>query len=348
MRIEKRLTTGFRITTLITSVAAIAAILVLLIVSNRYTYALRYFGFAQGDIGQAMILFTDARSDVRAIVGYDDQSIIGDLISQYDEDKEEFISRWKDVESVMLTDANKSTYQTINDKLEDYWALNEEIIELGKTVSDKASRQQAQSKAMNELAPAYEEIDSLMYDLLNTKTSRGESMDNTLNIATYILVVAAVIVLVISFCISVRFGKFIARGIAEPVTALQNRLITFEQGDLTTEFPKVDAEDEIREMAEIAANMAHSMKLIIEDLDYCLEEMADGNYAVKSKNPDSYVGEYAGIIAALRKMNHQMNDTLRKINDASGQVSAGSGNLAAAAQSLAEGATDQSASVQEL
>ena len=89
MRIEKRLTSSFRITTMITSVAAIAAILVLLIISSRYTYALRYFGFAQGDIGQAIILFTDARGDTRAIVGYDDQSVINNLISQYDEDKEE-------------------------------------------------------------------------------------------------------------------------------------------------------------------------------------------------------------------------------------------------------------------
>ena len=348
MRIEKRLTSSFRITTMITSVAAIAAILVLLIISSRYTYALRYFGFAQGDIGQAIILFTDARGDTRAIVGYDDQSVISNLVSQFDEDKEGFTSKWKEVEAVLVTDETKSTYQAINDKLQDYWALNEEIIELGKTVSDKASRQQAQSKAMNELAPAYEEIDSLMYELLNEKTSRGESLDNTLNITTYILVVAAVIVLVISFNISVRFGRFIARGIAEPVTALQKRLVAFEQGDLTTEFPKVDADDEIREMAETAASMSHSMKLIIEDIDYCLAKMADGNYAITSKHPDKYVGEYAGIIAAMRQMNHQMNDTLRKINDASGQVSAGSGNLAEAAQSLAEGATDQSASVQEL
>lgn len=48
MRIEKRLTSSFRITTMITSVAAIAAILVLLIISSRYTYALRYFGSPRG------------------------------------------------------------------------------------------------------------------------------------------------------------------------------------------------------------------------------------------------------------------------------------------------------------
>ena len=126
---------------MITSIAAIAAIIVLLIISSRYTYALRYYGFPQGDIGRAIILFTDSRSDTRAIVGYDNQDEIDDLISQYDDDREGFISRWEAVEDTLVTDATKSTYQTINDKLTEYWKLNEEIIESGKNVSDESSRQ---------------------------------------------------------------------------------------------------------------------------------------------------------------------------------------------------------------
>ena len=69
MRIEKRLITGFIITTIINSIAVIVAVIVLLIISNRYTYALRYYGFPQGDIGRAMIKFTDSRGDTRGIVG---------------------------------------------------------------------------------------------------------------------------------------------------------------------------------------------------------------------------------------------------------------------------------------
>ena len=348
MQIGKRLTTAFRITTMITSIAAIAAIIVLYVISNRYTYALRYFGFPQGDIGRSMIYFTDTRSDLRAIIGYDMQDKTDDLISQYNEDKENFISSWEAVEDTLTTAAAKSTYQSINDKLPDYWSLNEKIIALGKNVSDTSSRSQAQSKAMSQLAPAYEELNNLMYDILNTKTNSGNSLDNNLNMATYILIAVAIFILIASFIISTRFGRFIAKGIAEPVTALKNRLGTLEQGDLTTAFPEIASDDEVSKMVKVAADMSNSLKLIIEDIDYCLTEMANGNYAVTSKYPDKYVGEYAGIIAAFRQMNHQMNDTLRQINDASNQVSAGSNNLAQAAQSLAEGATDQSASVQEL
>lgn len=348
MQIGKRLTTAFRITTMITSIAAIAAIIVLYVISNRYTYALRYFGFPQGDIGRSMIYFTDTRSDTRAIIGYDMQNEIDDLLSQYNEDKEGFISSWEAVEDTLTTAAAKSTYQSINDKLPDYWSLNEEIIALGKNVSDQSSRDQAQSKAMNEIAPAYEELNNLMYDILNTMTNSGDSLDTNLNIATYILIAVAILILIVSFIISTRLSRFIATGIAEPVTALEHRLVALEQGDLTTAFPEIASDDEVSKMAKVAADMSNSLKLIIEDIDYCLAEMANGNYTVTSKYPDKYVGEYAGIIAALRQMSHQMNDTLRQINDASNQVSAGSNNLAQAAQSLAEGATDQSASVQEL
>lgn len=348
MQIGKRLTTAFRITTMITSIAAIAAIIVLYVISNRYTYALRYFGFPQGDIGRSMIYFTDTRSDLRAIIGYDMQNEIDDLLSQYNEDKEGFISSWEAVEDTLTTAAAKSTYQSINDKLPDYWSLNEKIIALGKNVSDTSSRSQAQSKAMNEIAPAYEELNNLMYDILNTMTNSGDSLDTNLNIATYILIAVAILILIVSFIISTRLSRFIATGIAEPVTALEHRLVALEQGDLTTAFPEIASDDEVSKMAKVAADMSNSLKLIIEDIDYCLAEMANGNYTVTSKYPDKYVGEYAGIIAALRQMSHQMNDTLRQINDASNQVSAGSNNLAQAAQSLAEGATDQSASVQEL
>lgn len=45
-----------------------------------------------------MILFTDIRGDTRAIVGYDDQSVINNLIGQYDENKEEFALLWEGVD----------------------------------------------------------------------------------------------------------------------------------------------------------------------------------------------------------------------------------------------------------
>ncbi len=110
-----------------------------------------------------------------------------------------------------------------------------------------------------------------------------------------------------------------SKGISEPLVALQKRLVAFEQGDLSSDFPVVDSQDEIKDMTETAAEMAASLKEIIYDCNYILGEMSKGNYGITSKAKEKYVGDYAG-----------------------------SDNLAQAAQALAEESTDQSAAVEEL
>ena len=79
-----------------------------------------------------------------------------------------------------------------------------------------------------------------------------------------------------------------------------------------------------------------------------MNEMANGNYAVRTEHTERYVGEFSKLIEAIRGMNRQVDSTIRHIEEAAEQVSAGSGNLADAAQALAEGATDQAAAVEEL
>jgi len=83
MHIQKRLTTGFTFTTAITSIGAIVGIIALLFISNRYTYALQNYGFSQGDIGKAMIMFADTRSNTRGIIGYDDEDLIASMVECY-------------------------------------------------------------------------------------------------------------------------------------------------------------------------------------------------------------------------------------------------------------------------
>lgn len=53
-RIEKKLTKSFLTVSLITAISAVLGLIALIVVANRYSYALTNFGFAQGDIGKAM------------------------------------------------------------------------------------------------------------------------------------------------------------------------------------------------------------------------------------------------------------------------------------------------------
>ena len=347
MHIQKRLTTGFTFTTAITSIGAIVGIIALLFISNRYTYALQNYGFSQGDIGKAMIMFADTRSNTRGIIGYDDEDLIASMVESHDTNKQKFENYWEIVHNTLTTSEEEATYQSINNLLTNYWTKESEVIALGNT-TDAEQSTEAQTMMGDTLAPMYDEIYSQMVSLMDTNVDEGNSLDSMLNILGYVLLVVIIAVIVVSVIISTKLGVSIAKGISEPLVALQKRLVTFEQGDLSSDFPVVDSQDEIKDMTETAAEMAASLKEIIYDCNYILGEMSKGNYGITSKAKEKYVGDYAGLRDAMRNLRDLMIETLQKISDASDQVNAGSDNLAQAAQALAEGSTDQSAAVEEL
>ena len=74
--IEKRLTKSFFQIAAIMAAVVVFALISLIVISNRYSHALKNFGFAQGDIGTAMFEFADIRSSLRAAIGYDDADTI--------------------------------------------------------------------------------------------------------------------------------------------------------------------------------------------------------------------------------------------------------------------------------
>lgn len=347
MKIEKRLSSGFFRTTTITSIGAVIALVAMLVISNRYTYALQYYGFSQGDIGKTIIAFSEARSATRGIIGYVDADTIQSLMQSREESKAAVEKYMPIVQETLTTAEEEAVYHEITKCLDEYWAVDEKIIALGSTTDVEKSRE-AQNIAINEQAALYNEANDLLMQLMDMNISQGNALDTDLNILGIVLLAVVVLVLLFSFVISVKFGIKLAKGIATPLIALKERLLTFAAGDLSSEFPKAETKDEIADMIQATVAMADDLKEIIKDTDFILGEMADGDYSVTSKIPNKYVGEFLGIITAMRKLKRQMNETLHRIGDASEEVSHGANNLAQASQSLAEGAADQSASVQEL
>lgn len=82
-KIEKRLTKSFVMVSAISAIAAIAGLIAVIVISNRYSYALKNFGFAQGDIGKTLFTFADSRSSLRAAIGYDDADAIATVVEQH-------------------------------------------------------------------------------------------------------------------------------------------------------------------------------------------------------------------------------------------------------------------------
>ena len=94
--------------------------------------------------------------------------------------------------------------------------------------------------------------------------------------------------------------------------------------------------------------MSDRIRVIIKDSGRLLNEMSDGNFAIETECEKAYMGAFTDLLTGVRKLNQQIDTTVRGVSEASEQVLTGSANLAEAAQSLAEGATDQAASVEEM
>ncbi len=345
--IKKRLTNGFAKVAIIGAIAAIIGIGALLIAAAQYEKALNRYGFTQGDIGKAMTAFSESRSALRAVVGYDDEDVIEKQVELHDQKKAAFDTYIDELNRSIKFAEGRDAYNQVLQELEGYWDLDAQVLELA-TSDDEDGYLKAQDLDTGDLTAQYERIYAEFVDLMELCVEKGDRAEADLRNMELVMLIVILAIVVISFWSSVVLGRKMAGNIEKPMIALADRLQTFAQGDLDSAFPDSNTEDEISYMIQVAKGMAADLNLIITDAGELLGQMAEGNYAIGTKIEEKYVGQFVALIDAMRKMNRQMNSTLQQVEEAAKQVSAGSENLAQSAQALAEGATDQAGSVEEL
>ncbi len=347
LKIQERLKKCFTVVVLLASVAGVIGAIMMLIVSTQYKHALTNYGFSQGDIGKAMIVFADARSATRGVIGYDDENLKSQLLATHDEKKQKFEDYWATVAETCVTKDEKELYDEVTVLVNQYWEAEQKAIDLGESTDEDADLQ-AQQMMTDEVSPLYEQVYSLIADLLNINVNEGNSLEARLSAMSIIFLIVIAAMIIFAFAQAMRMGSSIAKGIAVPLSALSDRFTTFAKGNLTDPFPIVDTHDEVADMIQTANEMKEALNIIIADCGKHLADMASGNFDIKSDCEEVYQGEFEKLLLAMRDMREQMITTLRAIEDASSQVSAGSTNLAEASQSLAEGATEQAGAVEEL
>lgn len=347
LKIRERLSKSYLQVIFIASISAIVGIIALLVMTRMYNNALNNYGFSQGDIGKAMTAFSGARSEVRAAVGYMDEDIISDAKDTYYTRKDSFQQYLDDIESSMVTQAGKDAYNQIVKDLDGYWDLSDQLIEEGSTTDQEISKK-VQRREADELGPAYQVVYNDLKNLMDINVQKGDQTEAILAVIEIIVVIVMIAVIILSVLIGRRFGNQISDGIANPLRQMSERLKTFAEGDLDSEFPEYDAKDEVAEMIEMAREMADNLNVIISDSGRLLNEMADGNFAIATDHEERYTGKFNDLLIGIRNMNRKINESLRQVEETAEQVSLGSGNMAEAAQSLAEGATEQAGAVEEL
>ena len=347
MRIKKRLTTSSIITLAISALASISAIILMVYMAGQYNHILTYYAFSQGDIGKAMTELADVRSATRGAIGYEEQQLINQMVEQHDIAVTMLEQYMEPIKESVVTDVGKEAYKEVEDALYEYLEIDAKVLELGAT-EDVELCKQAQEIAVSEMAPAYEKVYTAFSEFMDQNVVLGDTTQNKLNTLVNIFIIVIVAIMFIATVVSMKIGGTIANAIAIPLQQLGKRLETFAEGDISSEFPEYTYNDEVGDMLVSVTKTTDKLKVIFADMEYLLEEMASGNFNIMTNHEDVYVGEYSALFQATRKMNREIDSTLKEVKSASDMVSVGAANLADASQALAEGATDQAASVQQM
>lgn len=345
--IRKRLSKGFSLITRVCCIALVLCDIAIFAMSSLYEHGTSNYGFSQGDIGKAMVTFSEARSSLRAVISYKSTTEINSEKKEYQTKKQLFDTYLSEVEKSMVTKEGKESYANIVSKLDDYWNMSDSILKVAST-SDPAACENAQKQEYEVLGPKYDELYNDMKELMDLNVKMGDDLKDVLFVIKIVLGVLVLVIIGGSIITSKRIGAKIADQIEKPIADLAERLKRFSQGDLGSPFPEHNNEDEVAFMNDVAKEMAANLNLIISDLSRLMSLMADGNFAISTEMEDKYVGEFVELLESIRNMNRKMNSTLRHVEESAEQVTAGSENLAQSAQDLAEGATEQAGAVEQL
>lgn len=345
--IRKRLSKGFSLITRVCCIALVLCDIAIFAMSSLYEHGMSNYGFSQGDIGKAMVTFSEARSSLRAVISYKSTTEINSEKKEYQTKKQLFDTYLSEVEKSMVTKEGKESYANIVSKLDDYWNMSDSILKVAST-SDPAACENAQKQEYEVLGPKYDELYNDMKELMDLNVKMGDDLKDVLFVIKIVLGVLVLVIIGGSIITSKRIGAKIADQIEKPIADLAERLKRFSQGDLGSPFPEHNNEGEVAFMNDVAKEMAANLNLIISDLSRLMSLMADGNFAISTEIEDKYVGEFVELLESVRNMNRKMNSTLRHVEESAEQVTAGSENLAQSAQDLAEGATEQAGAVEQL
>lgn len=156
-----------------------------------------------------------------------------------------------------------------------------------------------------------------------------------------ILIILCIVSLIIIAYITI---KTLHRKLA-PIRDIVDAANSITSGNLNISL-NIHSDDEIGVLAEAFMETSVSLKNMIRDIAYVLEQISRNDYTVDTQI--TYSGDFIKIKEAFVNILKNLNDTMQGIRVSSKQVSAGADQMASTAQSLAADAAEQAVSIDKL
>ena len=337
MKIKKSLILGYGVTIVVSVIIIIASLVLMKMQQSQYNEILDDYAGTIELVGNCRVTYNQAARNLRDAVLSGDVSSVATA-----EDK------IRELDTLMAT--LKDEYP-----LEDRSELNsfDSLITTWKTAAQSIANtvrtdiDAAADRLINECTPALNQAAAAGTTLANAVSKAQEDKIESQETISTIAMVAIIVAMVVATAVVIRLALVITNSIVIPVEQVHNSLVGFSQGKLDVKV-EYHSSSELGEMCDAMRTSQHVLSEVIGDTCHLLEEMGAGNFNVKSKDANMYVGSLSSIIGSLRVINSSLSDALAQINQSAEQVSSGAEQVSTGAQALAQGATEQASAVEEL
>ena len=172
-----------------------------------------------------------------------------------------------------------------------------------------------------------------------------EAQSAFIDIMTLLIYVFATVM----FLCLIALVVYTKREVMNPILKITAAMQELSQGNLNATIELEPDTSEIGRTVAAIRTLKTFQQEVISDVDYLLEEMAEGNFDIATRAGDAaYIGDYKNLLLSIRKMNRRLSSTLMNIELAVDQVNMGSDQVANGSQALAQGTTEQASAIQEL
>ena len=341
VKIKKRLISGFLFVIVISVAIIIAALVQMNAQRANYNDILKYQVGANDIISEIRLDAAIAARNVRDMALKPGDSSNSELETSVNEILSDMDNKIKELEEIYPLDKTQlQDYITSVNKWGDELPNILNAINRGDGETAVSLIKNSCTPQLNEMATKAKAIDDLL-----TKAQDDAADAQERNSLISICVIIAVMVVATVLVLGTAFK--LVKGIMEPTEEVRKALMGFSEGKLDIPV-NYESKNELGNMCNALRSSQDTLSAVIEDICYLLGEMANGNFDVRSRATDKYVGALSAVLESIRKINHNLSDTLAQIDLSAEQVSSGSEQVSTGAQSLAQGATEQASAVEEL
>ncbi|QHI73433.1 methyl-accepting chemotaxis protein [Aminipila terrae] len=282
-----------------------------------------------------------AERDLLKAMSFKDQNKISESLDNADKDIENLLTAFDAFSSNTRT--SKEKVKSLEDSFNSIMPVKQEIA----TYIKNGEIDKARDLYLTQCAPLFEKSCSILISISEEQNQRAVAQNEIakkgLLEARIFLLVTAVFAIIITLIAMAVLRK----SILTPVQEINRAAKLISEGDLSATI-NYDGKDELGELADSMKKLVYIVVGIIKDLDYGLEEIGKGNFRVKSRADELYIGDFANLLIAMKQIITQLSSTLHQINQASQQIAIGSEQVSGGAQNLAQGSLEQASSIEQL